>query len=296
VNVGMGGSNPDVRFQKLIGGMNAVMDVVMKAPPNFNVQEFIKEASSNMGFRDGGRFWSEQVDPRLAKAMQMVQQLQQALQASRWTYQANAQTEQMKLLSNERVKAAELTVDKGRITGDLQIRQAELRVEEQRLALEAFKIQAESAGMANEHQLKLAGLSRTIDEAHTKLEAERLKLAGLAAKTQAEVEKANIGLHTERTKAVNEAQASDTVSKVTESMNSVAKEIAEAKAGIEAIAGLKDQVTQHGQALSLLLKDATTRKKPKGITLKKSGGKTSGLIIAFDDGTQEEMPVGATLQ
>ena len=40
VNVGMGASNPNERFQKLILGTREVMGVIKEAPPNFNAKEY----------------------------------------------------------------------------------------------------------------------------------------------------------------------------------------------------------------------------------------------------------------
>jgi hypothetical protein len=291
VNVGMGSTNPNERFQKAMMFFGAANQLVLSAPPGANVQEQIKELASGAGYRDGARFYNENQDPRLAKALQMLQQYQQVLQGKQLEFQASAQVEQMKLVSAERQKAAQLQVDQGRIQGDLQIRAAELVVEQQRLALEEFKIQAEIMGMTEEHKLKIAELSHTIDEAQTKLEGERLKLVGIAAKTQAEIEKARVELQTEKLRAQNEAQASDTVSKVTKSMEGVSKEIADAKAGIEGIGDMKTQVAQHGQALSLLLQDASTKKKAKGLKLKKKDGKTVGVIVENHDGSVEELTV-----
>jgi hypothetical protein len=292
VNVGMGASNPEARFAKLIMGTNQVMDTILKAPPNFNVQDFVKEAYSHMGYRDGSRFWSDQADPRLSKAMQLVQQLQQALQSKQMDLQTTAQVEQLKLASAERQKAAQLEVDKGRISGDLQIRAAELVVEQQRLALEELKIQSEMAGMAEEHQLKVAELANTINEAQTKLEAERLKLAGVAAKTEAEVQKAAMDLETARASQQAVPAIQGAAQDVTKSMQSVAKEIETARAGVEALSGLKDQVTQQGQALSLLLQNAASSRKAKGFKLKKKEGKTVAVVVENSDGSVEEMPVG----
>jgi hypothetical protein len=243
-----------------------------------------------MGYRDGERFWGDQ-DPRIAKLMQIVQQLQGAVQGKQMELQSNERIEQMKLVSSNREVAAQLTVDKGRIAGDLQIRQAELVVEQQKLALERLQIEAEMQGRAKEYELKFSELAHAINEGQTRLEAERMKLAGVAVKTKAEVEKAHLGLQAERTRAAHESQASDTVSKVTESMDGISQELADAKASLDSLSGLKDQVTQHGQALSLLLQDASNRKKPSGFSLKKNGGKTSAVVVSYPDGTNEEMPV-----
>jgi hypothetical protein len=145
VNVGMGSTNPNERFQKLLVGTNAVMETILKAPPNFNVMEYIKEQYSNMGYRDGSRFWTDQQDPRLAKALQMVQQLQKALESKQMDIQANERLEQQKLLSNEKVKGAEIQVNHARIAGDLRIREGELALGHAELQVERLKVAADAA-------------------------------------------------------------------------------------------------------------------------------------------------------
>lgn len=297
VNVGMGASNPDARFAKLIGGMNAVMDVIGKAPPNFNVQEFIKEASSNMGYRDGGRFWGD-ADPRLAKAMQMVQQLQGALEGKQMELQSQERIAGMKLLSNERVTAAQLTVDRGRIQGDLQIRAAELEVEKQRLALEGLQIQMEMQGATREQELKAAELGARLKEAQMKLEGERQKIHGQALKIAAEVETAQLDLQKQREAAGNESRIGDVVSTVASLMDKVgpqiqalAADVAKNRTEVEALAPMKGQVEQLGQGIGMVLHGMVAKKRPKGFQLKKREGKTHAIEVSYEDGTSEELPV-----
>ena len=288
VNVGMGASNPAERFQKLIFGTQSVMQVIQTAPPNFNIQEFIKEAYSNMGYRDGSRFWGGQ-DPRLEKAMQMIQQLTQQLQGKGMELQAQGQLEQQKLLSNERIKAAELDVDRGRIAGDLQIRAAELEVEKQRLQLEAYQAQLTISNAGEEHQMKVVELGAKIEEAQSKLEAEKVKLLAQAEKSAAEVEVARNDRDAaiiERQTAVqasqNEAKVSEVASKVTADMEKVSGELAK----------MKESLGQHGQGMSLILHGMNQKKpKPKKISIKKKdGGKK--VSVEFDDGSAEELEVG----
>ena len=188
VNVGMGSSNPQERFQKLIAGMNMVMDTLMKAPPGFNAQEFVKEAMSNMGYRDGSRFFGDE-DPRLAKAMQMIQQLQKALEGKQMDIQAKGQIEQMKLLSNEKIKGAELQVDAQRISGDLRIRETENVIEAARVELEKFIAQMEAQGIGQDQMSQMVESANKLKEGQLKLEDQRLKNQGNALKLIADLQK-----------------------------------------------------------------------------------------------------------
>jgi hypothetical protein len=182
VNVGMGASNPAERFQKLILGTNAVMDTISKAPPNFNVKEFAKEAYSNMGYRDGSRFWSDQVDPRLAKAMQLVQQMQKAIEDKKLEESRKERIEMAKIGSVEKIKGAELRVDAQRISGDLRAREVESAIEAARVELERTIAALEAQGMAQE---QLAALRQAL----LKLEEQKLKNQGAAVKLLTEVKK-----------------------------------------------------------------------------------------------------------
>ena len=298
VNVGMGSSNPNERFQKLIGGTQAILATIQQAPPNFNVQEFAKEAFSNMGYRNGSRFWSDQVDPRLAKAMQMVQQLQQALQGKQMEMQASQQLEAAKIQSGERSKAAELQVDSFRIQGDLRIREAELVLEAQKLELERLKIQAEAGGAGDEMQLKIAELSAKVEEARLKLEHERVKIeaqtADIAHQMQTREREANAV-------ETNEARVGGVADKVSESIKSVAAEIdgiknglASANSALSGMEDLKNKVDVLGQGLGAVAGVMSKpQRKAKGIKMKKGADKrTSAVVIDFDDGSREEMPVG----
>lgn len=175
VNVGMGTSNPNERTQKFILTLKAAIELVNTAPPGMNVVEALKELFSNAGYRDGARFFSEQQDPRLMRAMQMVQQLQGALKGKQMELQAGIQETQLKLASNEKIKAAELQIDAGRIQGDLQIRESEIVIENARLQLENILAMMQAKGAEQEHMTKLIDVTSSIEEARLKLQHQRLK-------------------------------------------------------------------------------------------------------------------------
>src|SRR5258706_10255532 len=145
VNAGMGSSNPQQRMQNFLFAAQAANQLIMNAPPGANVMEQVKEVWSNAGYRDGARFYNQQQDPRLIKAMQMVEQLHKALESKQMDLQAQGQIEVGKAQSTERVEAAKLFVDQNRINGDLQIRQSQLTVEQSKLMLENRKLDIEQS-------------------------------------------------------------------------------------------------------------------------------------------------------
>ena len=130
------------------------------------------------GYRDGARFWGE-VDPRLGKAMQAIKQLQGALKGKQMELMASAQIEQQKLLSNEKVKGAEIQVNAQRIAGDLRVREAELALEQQRIELEKLELIAKTQTGQHDIEAQIAEKQRAVDEAarNVALERERNDLA-----------------------------------------------------------------------------------------------------------------------
>jgi hypothetical protein len=182
VNVGMGSSNPQQRMQNFLMATNAAVAIINQAPPGANVREMVKEIYSNAGYRDGSRFWSEQQDPRLLRAMQLIQQLQTAVKGKQMDHAHDARVEQMRLQSTEKIKGAEIQVNKYRIDGDLYIRESEVAIERAKLGLEQLAQEAERQGASQELIARMTELSAGIRQAQLKLEDQRLKNQGTAMK------------------------------------------------------------------------------------------------------------------
>lgn len=181
VNVGMGSANPESKLQKFLMATNAAIQIRLQAPHGANVEEMTKEIYSHAGYRDGARFFNNQQDPRLVKAMQMIQQLQSAVQGKQMELHANAQIEAAKLQSNERIKGAEIQVNAQRIQGELRIKEADLAIKAQELELEKLKVQYEAqssdAEARAQTQMKMIEIQASIEEGQRKIEHERMKLA-----------------------------------------------------------------------------------------------------------------------
>ncbi|MBM3460736.1 MAG: hypothetical protein FJX76_01410 [Armatimonadetes bacterium] len=180
VNVGFGASDPWMQLQKFIAVTQTAIAIVQNAPAGFNVAEQVKEMYSKAGYRDGSRFFGAQGDPRLIKAMQMVEQLQGALKSKGLELQAGLQDTQMKLASAERIKQWELQVDVQRIGGDLRLRDVENRIDAQRLSLEQLQTLVEAKAGQQEQQGRLIELSTDIEAARLANERQRLKNAEAA--------------------------------------------------------------------------------------------------------------------
>lgn len=184
VNVGMGSSDPAARFQKFMIATEAAIKLRAAAPPGANVEEMTKELYSNAGYRDGARFFNDQVDPRLLQAMKMVEQLKGLVEGKQMELQSQQQIELAKLQSNERVKGAEIQVNAARIQGDIQIRQGENAIEAARLELEQLIASLEAQGIQQEQVTKLRDSLVNLEQAKLKIQHEQIKNVGLAMKIE----------------------------------------------------------------------------------------------------------------
>lgn len=297
VNVSMAMGDPNQRLQKFLMATNAATQIRLNPAPGANIGEITKEIYANAGYRDGERFFSDKVDPRLAKAMQMIQQLQGQVQGKQMEIQAGLQDTQMRLQSDQQIKGAQLQVDQARISGDLRIREAELVVEQQKLELEKLKIQVDAQSTDSELTLRVAEMQNNIQAAQLKLEQERQKLSGMAIKIAGEAEKASLEIEQMRLQNMessdaiqNAPKAVDIAEQVRQSMQSIAGEIDAIKSGLsDATAKMQEQGQIMGRGLSVVMQP---KRNPKGFTLKKPDGrKTSAVIVDYDDGSSDEMTV-----
>ena len=291
VDVSMAMGDPNQRLQKFVFVTKAANEMVATAPPGANVKEQLKELYANAGYRDGARFYNEQQDPRLLKAMQMVQQLQGMLKGKQMELQTTAQIEQQKLLSNERVKGAEIRVNADRIAGDLRIREAELAVQARELELQELKLRLELQVAGDEHALKAAELGAGLEEARLKLQGERERIAAESVEIAAKLEAAQNALTAAKTEKENQARAPQIAAEVTRVVQEVAASLASMRGRMDATQGKVDAMNKGLGALAGVV--LQPKKKASGLKLKKPDGKkTTAVIVGFDDGTEEELTVG----
>lgn len=306
VNVGQGATDPQQRMQKFMAATTAAIGLVNNAPPSFNVPEALKELYSYAGFRDGTRFFSGEVDPRLPKAMQAIQQLQGQLQGKQMEIQADAQVEQMKAQSNERIKGAEIQVNAQRIQGDLQIRAAELAVQQAELEFEKTKFMMEREGATQEQQLKLAEAAAKIEEAKLKLEHEAQRIEHDAVKMRFELEKAAREMVAVESNESRIKEVSGNVGEITNSIGAVTTQVADMMRSVGAeLAGMKADIDQAKQGKGEIdqlrsvlaqmaegmasmagnMQSQATKPQMVGYKVQKGGdGKRTGLLVTFDNG------------
>lgn len=80
VNIGMGSTDPIMRMNLILQGMQSVATILLQPLPGLNAQEVVKEIFGRLGFPDGGRFFDFSEDNVAMQAQMMIQQLQQQLQ------------------------------------------------------------------------------------------------------------------------------------------------------------------------------------------------------------------------
>ena len=296
VNVSVDSSlgDPRERFQRFMVATNAAVGLANAAPPGANIAEMIKEIYANAGYRDGSRFWSSQVDPRLAKAMQVVEQLRGIAEGKQLQLQSDQQTEAAKIQSNERIKGAEIQVNQSRIQGDLQIRSAELALKSQELELEKLRLHIEAQAAQAELPFKAAEMQADLEQAQMKLEGERQKLIALSVKLAHEVEKA-------RLEVVNPQAVNDNEERITMATGALGDSVKAMMAEIEGIRGeMGSAVTDIKEKMQNMTAGLTgvagvvakPARKPKGMRLSKGADKrTKAVMVDYEDGTTDEIPV-----
>jgi hypothetical protein len=80
VSVGMGATDPMMRLNKLLAGVQAMVQLFANPVQGLNIGEVGKEIWGALGYRDGGRFFSDEEDPRVAMLAQQLQQMAGQLQ------------------------------------------------------------------------------------------------------------------------------------------------------------------------------------------------------------------------
>jgi hypothetical protein len=79
VNVGMGATDPMMKLQKFLLGINSFAGLMKQPPPGMNLAEVGKEVFAMIGYQDGTRFF-EGDDPQKAMMQKQIQQMQQQIQ------------------------------------------------------------------------------------------------------------------------------------------------------------------------------------------------------------------------
>lgn len=123
INVGMGATDPVMKLQRFLLGLNSLQRFAMKPPPGINLNEVYKEVFALSGYQDGTRFTLSQ-DPekmklqqQLVQAMKLLQKLQMEKNNRHEANVVRLQTSRETNRSRERIagmKTAADTLKQGR--------------------------------------------------------------------------------------------------------------------------------------------------------------------------------------
>jgi len=94
VTVGMGATDPIMRLQNFVFGLKIILEVITTTPPGtLDIMEVAKEVFGYLGFKDGTRFFVQQMgqDPVKMQMGMIIQQLQMVIQ----NLQAQLESKQM---------------------------------------------------------------------------------------------------------------------------------------------------------------------------------------------------------
>lgn len=133
VNVGMGATDPEARFQRFLQASGAYAQIVAQAPPDLNLPEVRKELFGLAGFKDSLRFFNPQVDVRFEQAKQMLQQAEAVAQKTVDSHKDRIQRRERALDEKEHSLALQ------------QMENAQTGAAEMQKAMMDFKLQAQDA-------------------------------------------------------------------------------------------------------------------------------------------------------
>ena len=177
VNVGMGATDPDAKFQHFMQANGAYMQIAQTAPPDANLLEIKQELFGLAGYRDSNRFYSGKIDPRMEAMQKQMQQLQQQAQQLQQQLQTELGFVQEKRAIDE--KKMKLSVDELKFQASTQQAQggedmqAKLAIEGHKLAQDG-RIAEEKLAIQREQSQAEMDLKQRIQEAELALEREKI--------------------------------------------------------------------------------------------------------------------------
>ncbi len=100
VNVGIDATNPQKRVERLAYGLDTIAKFVPQLAQDADGSEIVKEVMGALGYADGVRFYpslgQDQIDPQLAQAQQIIQELRQYIETEQIKQQGMIKVAQMR--------------------------------------------------------------------------------------------------------------------------------------------------------------------------------------------------------
>lgn len=175
INVGMGSTDPNTRFQRFMAALGAYGQVATQGSPDMNLPEVRKELFGLAGFRDNKRFFTN-VDPRLQQAQQLMQQAQQI--AEKVVAAAKDRVQRREIQLNR--KESDLKLKELAGGGDIAKSQAEMQLKQQG---QLFDMNIEGAKAKQDMNITQAKAEQDMQ-----LEREKAALDAQIAEFEAEVQ------------------------------------------------------------------------------------------------------------
>lgn len=237
VAVGMGATDPDARFEKFLKATGAYQQIVQTSPPGANLKEIRKTLYGLAGFRDAQKYYSDKVDPAVAKAMQIAQA---------------AQGEAQKMIDAEKDKFLQRDRQQDSREAELNLKQAVIDADRDRTKIESnYREAIKKAQLNHAEREAVAG----IEEQLHSLTLLREQIEHFVAQSGAELDakaadvKAGEGKreaeNNKRTESVVQAFAASN-DKVMKAMEQVVKTLSAPKKLTKNSAGEKVVVTVNG--------------------------------------------------
>ena len=108
VSVGMGATDPNLKLQKFALGMNMFREIASAPPPGANMEEITKEIFGHLGYKDGKRFFKQEVDPQIELLQGQVQQLQAFIESQQVEKAGDIEEQQGEFENDQMLKDKDL--------------------------------------------------------------------------------------------------------------------------------------------------------------------------------------------
>lgn len=111
VNVGMGATDPQMKLQKFITGVETFAKITQTPPMGLNLEEVGKEIFAHLGYRDGSRFFTNDnpqvamLQAQLDQAKKEIQKVTQALKEKTSGIDAKVKTAQLAAETKEKISS-----------------------------------------------------------------------------------------------------------------------------------------------------------------------------------------------
>lgn len=187
VNVGMGATDPEGRFQKFMQAAGAYSQIAREGPPELDLQEVRKELFGLAGFKDSKRFFSAKVDPRLVQAQKMMAEAEKVAQGIVDSHKDRIQRRERSLDEKEHSFALQQLEAEQEGAGELKKIMLEFQLKAQEQFFDQKRVLKEhQQDLAHGHQLHVVKMSQ--EQQKMRLAEDKTQLEALLKMFQAKVD------------------------------------------------------------------------------------------------------------